>query len=213
MAAITTTAVKTSVSLVNNQGDLGQTLKEVTSKESIKDTLITSAIVAAAAGAIKLSGGTASLEKGKDYTVYKPDPKLMVSDVKYRTFVETNYPNYNGVIDPSVNNIGVANTTSDIGKIGTPVPPYSSNPFTSSFWDGFSKESGFISTNVNKAGGMNSMSTMHDTLTHNIFFEKVPFTTQLSILPAIAVQYCATFPAVCGVTTTGLMNNNFGVKK
>lgn len=120
----------------------------------------------------------------------------MATDPKYRAFVETNYPDYNGVIDPSANNIGMANTTTDMSKIGTPVPDFSSNPTTSSFWDGFTKEGGFISDNVNKIAGMNSMSLTHDPWSQNAILSKSPI-LQLTIPPAIAVQYCATFPAAC----------------
>ena len=136
----------------------------------------------------------------------------MATDPQYRAFVEANYPNYNGVIDPSVNNIGMANTTTDINKIGTQVPSYSTNPFTSSFWDGFLKESGFISNGANKVGGMNSMSLSHDPWGQNVIIQQTPV-LQLTIPPAMAVQYCATFPAACAAVTSKLMNNDFGTKK
>ena len=57
------------------------------------------------------------------------------------------------------------------------------------------------------------MSTMHDPATNNIFFEKVPLTTQVSIIPAIAIEYCAISPAACAAVTSKLMNNDFGTKK
>ena len=199
---------------MNADGDFAKQLKDITvtsvkdtaSKDSIKTIVVSSLVAAAAAGVVEASGGVASLEKGKDYAVWKPDPKL----VKARPDL---YSNYNGVVDSSVNNIGKANVTMDVAKVGQPVPPYSTNPFTSSFWQGFGKESGFISSNTNKVGGMNGMSTFHDPITDNIFFEKVPLTTQLSIPPAIAIEYCAISPAACGAVVSSSRNNRFGNEK
>ena len=111
--------------------------KATSSDESLKNMAISAAVAGAASWAVQASGGSATLETGKDYAVYKPDPKLMASDPQYRAFVELNYPNYNGVIDPTVNNIGVANPASTPEMIGHSVPSFSSNPFTSSFWQGF----------------------------------------------------------------------------
>jgi filamentous hemagglutinin len=187
--------------------------KATTSDESLKNMAISAAVAGVASWAVQVSGGTATLEKGKDYAVYKPDPVKMATNSEYRTFVETNYPNYNGVIDPTVNNIGVANTTTDITKIGTPVPPYSTDPFTASFWQGFGKEGGFISNGANQAGGMNSMSLMHDPWAGSAVIRNFPLGTQLSIPPAILVQYCATFPGACGAAVSGSMNNQFGTEK
>ena len=187
--------------------------KATTSDESLKNMAISAAVAGAASWAVQASGGAATLETGKDYAVYKPDPKLMASDRQYRAFVELNYPNYNGVIDPTVNNIGVANTASAPEMIGTRVPNFSTNPFTSSFWQGFAQEGGFISSNANKVGGMNGMATMHDPMTNNIFFETIPLTTQISIIPAIAIEYCAISPSACAIVTSNLMNNDFGTKK
>ena len=112
------------------------------------------------------------------------------------------------MIDPSANNIGIANTTPDVTKIGTPVDYSQMTPIQKVV-----NEGGIISNNANKIGGMNGMSTVHDPATHNIFFEKVPLTTQVSIIPAIAVEYCAIYPAACGAVTSSLMNNDFGTKK
>jgi hypothetical protein len=181
--------------------------KSTTSNESLKNMAISAAVAGVASWAVQASGGTATLEKGSD-AVYKPDPKLMATDPKYRAFVEANYPNYNGVIDPSANNIGIANTTPDVTKIGTPVDYSQMTPIQKVV-----NEGGIISNNANKIGGMNGMSTVHDPATNNIFFEKVPLTTQLSIPPAIAIEYCAIFPAACGAATSGLRNNDFGTKK
>jgi len=187
--------------------------KATTSDESLRNIAISAGVAGVASWAVQASGSSATLEKGKDYAVYKPDPNLMLTKPEYRAFVELNYPNYNGVIDPTVNNIGIANTTSDITKIGTPVPSFSSNPFTSSFWQGFAQEGGFISSNANKVSGMNGMATMHDPMTNNIFFETIPLTTQISIIPAIAIEYCAISPSACAIVTSNLMNNDFGTKK
>ena len=186
--------------------------KDTTSPQSLRNIAIAAAAAAAASWAVQTSGGSTTLEKGKDYAVYKPDSNEMLVNPKYRVFVETNYPNYNGVTDPSVNNIGMANTTTDIAKIGTPVPEFSTNPFTSNFWQGFLKESGFISDGANKLGGMNAMSTMHDPWGQNVVIGTSPV-LQLTIPPAIAVQYCATLPGACGAATSGFINNDFGTRK
>jgi filamentous hemagglutinin family protein len=180
--------------------------KATTSEQSIKNIALSAAIAAIAAGAVKASGGTTSLQQGKDHAVYKPDPELVKANPDL-------YSNYNGVVDPSVNNIGKANLTMDVNQVGQPVPPYSTNPFTSSFWQGFGMESGFISSGANKAGGMNSMSLMHDPWAGGAIIRNIPLGTQLSIPPAIAVQYCATFPAACGAAISYSMNNNFGSEK
>ena len=186
--------------------------KTTTSDESLKNMAISAAVAGVASWAVQASGGSTTLEAGKDYAVYKPDPKLMATDPKYAAAVNAKYPNYNGVIDPSTNNIGMANTTTDIAKIGTPVTDFSTNPFTTSFWQGFLKESGFISDVANKAGGMNSMSLMHDPWGQNAVIGTSPV-LQLTIPPAILVQYCATFPGACGATVSGSTNNNFGTGK
>ena len=180
--------------------------KDTTSDESLRNMVIAAAVAGAASWAVEASGGTATVEKGKDYAVYKPDPELVRSRPDL-------YSNYNGVIDPSVNNIGKANLTMDVSQVGQPVPSYSNNPFTSSFWQGFDKESGFISSGANKIGGMNGMSTVHDPATNNIFFENIPLITQLSIPPAILIEYCAISPAACAAATSKFNNNNFGTQK
>lgn len=200
----TTATVAATNTSMNSDGDIFKQIKDVnkdawdasTSRESVENIAIAAGVAGAAYWAVTASGGTTSLQKGADNAVYKPDPYKMATDPKYRAFVETNYPDYNGVIDPSANNIGMANTTTDMSKIGTPVPDFSSNPTTSSFWDGFTKEGGFISDNVNKIAGMNSMSLTHDPWSQNAILSKSPI-LQLTIPPAIAVQYCATFPAAC----------------
>jgi len=200
----TTATISASQAGMNADGDFFKQAKDIskitwddtTSRESVENMAIAAAVAGAATWAVQASGGTTSLEKGADHAVYKPDPELMAKNPEYRAFVEAKYPNYNGVIDPSANNIGMANTTTDMSKIGTPVPDFSTNPTTSSFWDGFAKEGGFISDGANKAGGMNSMSTMHDPWSQNTILGKSPI-LQLTIPPAIAVQYCATFPAAC----------------
>jgi hypothetical protein len=190
-----------------------QTYKNTTSEQSLRNIALSAAIAAIAAGAVKASGGTTSLQKGEDNAVYKPDSNLMATDPNYAAAVNAKYPNYNGVIDPSVNNIGIANTTPNPSQIGTPVPHYSTNPFTASFWQGFGKESGFISNKANQAGGMNSMSLMHDPWAGSAVIRNIPLGTQLSIPPAILVQYCATFPGACGAAVSGSMNNQFGTEK
>ena len=200
----TTATISASQAGMNADGDFFKQAKDIskitwddtTSRESVENMAIAAAVAGAATWAVQASGGTTSLEKGADHAVYKPDPELMAKNPEYRAFVEAKYPNYNGVIDPSANNIGMANTTTDMSKIGTPVPDFSTNHTTSSFWDGFAKEGGFISDGANKAGGMNSMSTMHDPWSQNTILGKSPI-LQLTIPPAIAVQYCATFPAAC----------------
>ena len=186
--------------------------KATTSNESLRNIAISAGVAAVASWAVQASGSSATLEKGKDYAVYKPDPNLMLTKPEYRAFVELNYPNYNGVIDPTVNNIGIANTTSDITKIGTPVPAYSTNPFTADFWQGFIKEGGFISSNANKVGGMNGMATMHDPMTNSFIMSKTPI-LEITIPPTMAVQYCSSFPAACGVVISKSINNDYGTKK
>ena len=189
------------------------TWKNTTSTESLRNIAISIAVAGAASWAVEASGGTTSLEKGKDYSVYKPDPVKMATNSEYRAFVNAKYPNYNGVIDPSVNNIGMANLADKAELVGTRVPDFSTNPFTASFWQGFGKESGFISSISNKAGGMNSTSLMHDPWAGSAVIRNFPLGTQLSIPPAILVQYCATFPSACGVVVSGSMNNQFGTEK
>ncbi len=179
--------------------------KTTTSNESLKNIVLAAALAALSNATVQASGGSTTLEQGKDYAVYKPSEEMIKAD-------PVKYSNYNGVIDPSVNNIGVANIAPNPNMVGQPVPAYSTNPFTNSFWDGFLKESGFISNGANKLGGMNAMSTMHDPLTNNIVMSQTPI-LQISILPAIAVQYCATFPAACGTVVSGSMNNDFGTKQ
>ena len=224
-AGATTAATTATISAINASmnadGDIFKQLKTIgttsykdtTSTESLRNIAIAAAVATAATATVKASGGSTTVEQGKDYAVYKPDPKLMATDPEYAAAVNAKYPNYNGVIDPSVNNIGQANLANKAELVGTRVPDFSTNPFTNSFWSGFIKESGLISDGANKAGGMNAMSTMHDPLTDNIFFETVPLTTHLSIPPAIVVEYCAISPAACGAFTSKLNNNNFGTQK
>ena len=220
MTAVATTAATTATisatnasmnadgNLAGSLDDVGKTaLKDTTSEEAIKNYAISAAVAGAAAWAVQASGGTATVEKGGD-AVYKPDPDLMANSPKYAAEVNAKYPNYNGVIDPSANNIGIANTTPEVAKIGTPVDYSKMTPIQKVV-----NEGGIISNNANKIGGMNGMSTVHDPATHNIFFEKVPLTTQVSIIPAIAVEYCALYPEACAAFTSKLINNDFGTKK
>ena len=70
-------------------------------------------------------------------------------------------------------------------------------------------EGGFISNNVNQIGGMNSMSLSHDPWSQSSIVQRIPGATQITIPPAIAIQYCATFPSVCGVLASGSFNSDF----
>ncbi|MBU6338372.1 MAG: hypothetical protein KGQ36_00140 [Rickettsiales bacterium] len=211
--AATTVTISATTASMNVDGNLlgslddvsKKAIKDTTSDDALKNMIISAAVAGASAWAVQASGGTTSMEKGKDYAVWKPSKELI------RDYPEK-FANYNGVIDPSVNNIGMANITQDINQVGQPISDFSTNPFTKSFWQGFLKEGGFISDNANKIRGMNSMSTMHDPWGQNFIVEKSPI-LQITIPPAIAVQYCATFPAACGVVVSGSMNNDFGTKK
>lgn len=60
---------------------------------------------------------------------------------------------------------------------------------------------------INAISGMNSMSLMHDFWTDSTILSYHPL-LELSIAPAIVVQYCATFPALCGNITSNIMNDN-----
>ena len=51
---------------------------------------------------------------------------------------------------------------------------------------------------TNKLGGMNSMSLMHDGWGQNAIIGTFP-TLQVSITPAIVVEYCILSPVMCGV--------------
>ena len=181
------------------------TWRNTTSDESLRNMAIAAAVAGAASFAVEASGGSTSLERGKE-AVYKPDPKLMANDSKYAAEVNAKYPSYNGVIDPSANNIGLANTTKDVTKIGTPVDYSKMTPLQK-----IVNEGGIISNTANQAGGMNAMSVSHDGWGQNFIVGKAPV-LQISIIPAIAVEYCAISPAACAAVTSKLMNNNFGVK-
>ena len=104
----------------------------------------------------------------------------------------------------------MANIVNDVKLVGQPITPYSTDPFTKNFWQGLTKEGGFISSYANKISGMNKMAIMHDPLSNSNFIMGQTPVVQLTIPPAIAVQYCATFPGTCGVIVSGSMNNNFG---
>jgi hypothetical protein len=180
MTAVATTAATTATisatnssmnadgNLAGSLDDVGKTaLKDTTSEEAIKNYAISAAVAGAAAWAVQASSGTTSLEKGKDFAVYKPSEELIKNNPDL-------YSNYNGVIDPSVNNIGMANVVDDVSQVGQPITPYPTDPFTKNFWQGFFNEGGFISNNANQVGGMNSMSTMHDPVTNNLIMSKTP---------------------------------------
>ena len=93
--------------------------------------------------------------------------------------------------------------------VGKPIIPYSNNPLKLSFWKGFAREGGAISKFANKFGGMNSMATyIHDPWSSSVLIQSIPLATQISIAPAIFIQYCATFPGACGVMITNTYNNN-----
>ena len=210
-AVATTTATTATISATNasmnadgnlagSLDDVGKTaLKDTTSKEAIKNYAIAAAVAGASAWAVQASGGSTSLEKGGD-AVYKPSEKL-ISQYPER------FKNYNGVIDPAANNIGIANTVDDISLVGQPVDYSKMNSLQKVV-----NEGGFISNNANKVRGMNPMSTIHDPWGQNIIVKQFPV-LQITIVPAIAIQYCATFPAACGVVVGNSMNNDFGTKK
>jgi len=40
----------------------------------------------------------------------------------------------------------------------------------------------------------------------------VPLANQITILPAIAIEYCAIYPAICSAVTVRLIDNNYGTK-
>lgn len=114
------------------------------------DTAKSGAITGAIAGIMtKLSAKVnPSTEKGVDVAVYKPSSQL----TKTAEF-KAQFPNYNGVIDPTANNIGMANTTDKLNLVGTVVekPQYWYN------------EGSWFMNGVNKVGGMNNMATnIHD---------------------------------------------------
>ena len=161
---------------------------------------ISAAVTGAASWAVQASGGTATLETGGD-AVYKPSKELV------KAYPER-FADYNGVIDSSANNIGIANTTKEISLVGQSVDYSKMN-----FIEKIVNEGGFISNSANKISGMNGMATVHDPMTNNIFFESIPLTTQISIIPAIAIEYCAISPSACAMVTSNLMNNDFGTKK
>jgi hypothetical protein len=173
--------------------------KDTTSKESIRNIAIASAIAGLASYTVEISGSNTSLNRG-DKAVYKPNKELLEK-----------YPNrfteYKGVIESSHNNIGVANKVGDINIIGQPV-----NYSKMTFSEKIINEGGIISENANKIGGMNSMSVMHDKWVNNVFFDTVPLANQITILPAIAIEYCAIYPAICSAVTVRLIDNNYGTK-
>ena len=73
---------------------------------------------------------------------------------------------------------------------------------------GFFHEGGTMSTYVNKIGGMNSMSVLHDPISGYPLLNTSPI-LQATILPAIAVEYCILAPAMCGSLTSGIMNDTY----
>jgi hypothetical protein len=191
----TTATISATQASMNADGDVWKQAKttskttwdNTTSRESFENMAIAAAVAGAATWAVQASGGSTSLEKGGD-AVYKPSEKLIEAHPE-------KFTDYNGVINPSANNIGIANQTKDIALVGQPVD-YSK--MTS--MEKIVNEGGIISRGTNQVGGMNSMSLSHDPWSQSAIIQKVPGATQISIIPAITVQYCATFPAACAVT-------------
>ena len=73
----TNTSMNADGSLLKQTKDIGKTtIKDTTSDQSLRNIAISAAIAGIASWAVQASGGSTSLEKGKDYAVYKPDPKL-----------------------------------------------------------------------------------------------------------------------------------------
>ena len=189
---------------MNADGDIFKKIKDTTkevwdnttSNDSLRSIAISAGIAGLAKWAFTTSGGNESLKSGGD-AVYKPSEELIKNNPDL-------YGNYNGVIDVNANNIGLANVTNDINLVGKPIVPYSNNPFTLNFWEGFAKEGGFISKTANKLGGMNSMATyIHDPWSSAVLIKNIPLATQVSIIPAVFVQYCGSYPGACGVAITG----------
>jgi hypothetical protein len=213
---VTTASITASLSAINasmnaNGNLLDQiktvghtTIQDVTSTQSLQNIALAAVVAGTANLVVQVSGGSTSLEKGKE-AVYKPSETMIQNNPKYA--------DYNGVLDPSANNIGIANIAPTPDLVGQPITPYSTDPLTSSFWKGFGKEGGFISNSANKVGGMNAMSSMHDPWGQN-FIIKQPIILQVTIVPAISIEYCAIAPSACGVISNELINNNkFGTKK
>lgn len=139
------------------------------------------------------------MESGGD-AVYKPSEELIKNNPDL-------YADYNGVIDPSANNIGIANAVNDVSLVGQPVDYLKMNPMQK-----IVNEGGIISNAANKVAGMNAMSIMHDPWGQNTMVGSFP-ALQISIIPAIAIEYCAISPAACATVTSKLINNDFGTQE
>ena len=58
-----------------------------------------------------------------------------------------------------------------------------------------------ISKPANKIPFMNAMANMHDSWSSTSITGTTPI-LQITIAPAVYIQYCAVFPSLCGVITT-----------
>ena len=184
-------------------GDFGDVMKAGWKSAGDKDTWKSVGISTGIAGLstylIETTNGTTSLDKAQNEAVYKPD-KTILDEYKQIN------PNYNGVVDRAANNIGMANTTTNIDLVGKPVD---TEKF--SFFDNLFNEGGkYTSKLADTVPGMNSMSLMHDFWSSTAITGTTPI-LQLTIVPAVAVQYCATFPSLCGGITT--IETNKDIKK
>ncbi len=187
--ASTMATVTTANTLLNGDNALKaqeKLAKEEDTWKQIGTSVVIGAMLGAVKGWIQVHGHTPTLEKGGD-AVWKPS-KALSNTSEFKTI----HPNYNGVIDPTANNIGLANLTDNAKFVGNIVQ----NP-------SFFHEGGKMSVFANKLGGMNSMSLMHDGWSQNAFIQKFPI-LQASIVPAIAVEYCLLSPELC----TAVINND-----
>lgn len=208
MTAATTTAgtIATNTTIqtsLNAEGDIfkqikditSETIKTTTSEDSLKSIAIAAGIAGLSRWVVDKFGGGTTLDRGDNSkVVYKPDKSILDDYRKLN-------PDYNGVLNKTANNIGRANTTTDISLVNTVV-----NTEEFGFWQNLLNEGGTMSRIVNKIKGMNTMSLFHDPLTNNSILSITPL-LETSIIPATIIQYCATFPGLCGATINHITSN------
>ncbi len=130
---------------------------------------------------------------GDDFATWKPTNELAATDEFKAAF-----PDYKGVIDPKVNNIGMANEAkiTELSKVGKPV-----SPTEVSSW---MHEGSWFSSGVNKIPGMNSMSLFHDTWATT--WNMNPLWTIATIAPSVPIEYSALGGHIFSGIGTGVDN-------
>ena len=121
------------------------------------------------------------------------------SELTYKPGKGTGFkPEGTAVVDPNLNNLGIANKLPDKYRGLIEFEKYTAN--VGSYSAGVLHEGGLVSTAVNTLPGMNSGSVLHDTFanffeanTSNSIVNNVSnfFTNQATILPVIGVNYVA----------------------